>query len=156
MGEDGSRLKRADRAQFDRAVFCLAGLPVDAVNLSQAVDAVIRRVQDRTRCFISTPNLNMLVSGRKDTQVRESIVQSDLIIADGMPLVWMTKLLGIPLPERVAGSGLFEALRDRSATPGSEIRVTQPAWLALSLQTYESGSKAPSPILLLICALTPQ
>jgi N-acetylglucosaminyldiphosphoundecaprenol N-acetyl-beta-D-mannosaminyltransferase len=44
-----------------------------------------------------------------------SVINSDLSVADGMPVVWLARLLGIPIPGRVAGASLFESLRSRGA-----------------------------------------
>jgi N-acetylglucosaminyldiphosphoundecaprenol N-acetyl-beta-D-mannosaminyltransferase len=74
-------------------------------------------VAGRTCCFLSTPNLNFLIASQSDAAFRDSVIASDLSVADGMPLVWLARLLGIPLPERVAGSSLFEALRADAAHP---------------------------------------
>ncbi len=103
---------------FERDVHCLAGLPFDAVTLEQAADRVRAAVKNQQRCFFSTPNLNFLMLAQRDPAFRESVLCSNLVIADGMPLVWVAKMLGIPIVERVAGSDLFEALRhDVSAAP---------------------------------------
>lgn len=103
---------------FDRDVHCLAGLPFDAVTLEQAADRVRAAAKNQQRCFFSTPNLNFLMLAQHDPAFRESVLCSNLVIADGMPLVWVAKMLGIPIVERVAGSDLFEALRhDVSAAP---------------------------------------
>ncbi|MBP0596915.1 WecB/TagA/CpsF family glycosyltransferase [Herbaspirillum sp. LeCh32-8] len=67
------------------------------------------------RCFLSTPNLNFAVACMDDAAFRNSVIQSDLSIADGMPLVWIAKAQGLPIRERVAGSSLFQALRERKA-----------------------------------------
>jgi N-acetylglucosaminyldiphosphoundecaprenol N-acetyl-beta-D-mannosaminyltransferase len=67
--------------------------------------------------FLSTPNLNFLVTSRTDPEFRESLLVSDLCPADGMPIVWLARLLGVPLKERIAGSDIFEALK--SARPGT-------------------------------------
>lgn len=96
---------------FARDVHCILGLPFDAIDLAGAV----RRIQDaatrREKCFLSTPNLNWLVACQSDVFLRNSVIDSDLSIADGMPLVWVAKCLGIPIRERVAGSAVFESLR---------------------------------------------
>ena len=42
---------------------------------------------------------------------------SDLCTADGMPIVWLARLLGVPIRERIAGSDIFEALKSRKARP---------------------------------------
>ena len=95
---------------FDRQVVCIAGLPFDAVDMAGAVARVRDAAACRERCFLSTPNLNFLIGCLSDAAFRDSVIHSDLSVADGMPLVWMARLLGIPIPERVAGSGIFEAL----------------------------------------------
>lgn len=98
----------ADALQRD--VYCLLGLPVDAVDMATAVARVRDAARRREPCFISTPNLNFLIGSRSDSDFRDSVIGSELSLADGMPLVWIARLLGIPLPERVAGSNLFEHL----------------------------------------------
>ncbi|MBS1190936.1 MAG: N-acetylglucosaminyldiphospho-UDP N-acetyl-beta-D-mannosaminyltransferase [Rhodocyclaceae bacterium] len=106
---------------FGRDVHCLLGLPIDAVDMAQATDALRRAIRLRRACFLSTPNLNFLVASQSDAAFRRSVIDSDLAVADGMPLVWMARLLGIPLAGRVAGSTLLERLR-RSAE-GDPVKV---------------------------------
>ena len=101
---------------FERDVYCLLGLPFDTVDMAGAVQRVRDAAARRTSCFISTPNLNFIIGCRADSQFRDSVINSDLSIADGMPLVWIARLLGIPIRERVAGSGLFDQLRERTST----------------------------------------
>ncbi len=100
---------------FDRLVVCLAGLPFDAVTMAEAVAQVRAAADARRPCFLSTPNLNFLIACQGDAAFRDSVINSELSITDGMPLVWMARLLGLPIRERVAGSGLFDAIwRDAS------------------------------------------
>jgi N-acetylglucosaminyldiphosphoundecaprenol N-acetyl-beta-D-mannosaminyltransferase len=75
--------------------------------VSRIRDAALRR----DSYFVSTPNLNFLVASLTDDQFRDSVLESDLSIADGMPLLWVARLLHIPIRERIAGSGVFENLR---------------------------------------------
>ena len=93
-----------------RPVYDIVGLPFDAIDLPQAVDKVIESVEVRVPLFISTPNLNFLVAAQLDHSFRQSVRDSDLSLADGMPIVWLARLLGVPIRQRVAGSDLFEAL----------------------------------------------
>ncbi len=92
-------------------VVCLLGLPLDAVTMDETVQRVREAARTRQRLFLSTPNLNFLIGCRHDAAFRQSVIDSDMSVADGMPLVWLSRLLGTPLPERVTGSGLFERLR---------------------------------------------
>lgn len=108
-------------ADFDRDVWCLLGVPLDAIGMSGALERVRRAARERRRLFLSTPNLNFLVTALRDPAFRGSLLRSDLNVADGMPVLWMAKLLGIPIAERVAGSDLFDRLRDGDG--GRPLRV---------------------------------
>ena len=102
---------------FDREVYCIFGLPFDAIGVESATRALRDAALNRKPCFLSTPNLNFVIAAQTDPAFRDSVLHSDLNVADGMPLVWVARLLRIPLPERVAGSGLFERLREAAGRP---------------------------------------
>ncbi|RFO97998.1 N-acetylglucosaminyldiphospho-UDP N-acetyl-beta-D-mannosaminyltransferase [Rhodoferax lacus] len=102
---------KSTQANFDRKVHCLMGLPFDAITLAQATEQIRQAAFNRTPCFFSTPNLNFLIAAQSNKPFRESVIKSDLSLPDGMPIVWMSRLLGIPITERVAGSDVFDALR---------------------------------------------
>ena len=110
-------------SDFDRNLWCLLGLPFDAIDMSEAVKSVRQSVVDKIPFFISTPNLNFLIASQSDPEFRLSVINSELNIADGMPLIWVARLLGIPFPERVTGSGMIEMLRRRELNPNRVISV---------------------------------
>jgi len=95
---------------FERDVHCLLGLPIDAIDLAGAEKRIRAAAAARLPCFMSTPNVNFVIESRSDRAFRDAVLHSDLSVADGMPLVWLARLAGIPLRERVAGANLFEAL----------------------------------------------
>ena len=101
---------------LSREVYCILGVPVDAIGM----DEVLRRIQSaaatRTRFLISTPNLNFLVNSQLDRDFRESLILSDLCTADGVPIIWIAWLAGIPIKNRVAGSDIFDALKAGHST----------------------------------------
>ncbi len=100
---------------FSRNIYCLLGVPLDAITMAAVIARVHEAAATNARCFISTPNLNFLIGCRGNRAFRDSLINSDLSIADGMPLVWLSRLLNIPIRERVAGAGLFETLRNDGA-----------------------------------------
>jgi N-acetylglucosaminyldiphosphoundecaprenol N-acetyl-beta-D-mannosaminyltransferase len=102
---------------FHRDVHCLLGVPFDAVDMPAALRRVRDAAAERASCFICTPNVNFLIGCHKDGRFRDSVVRSDLSIADGMPVVWIARLLGIPIRTRVSGSSLFEKLREAKERP---------------------------------------
>lgn len=103
-------MARRTTPDFSRCVYDVAGLPFDATDLAGATRIVLQAVRRREPLFVSTPNLNFLIACQSDAVFRQSINESDLCLADGMPVVWIARLLGIPIRSRVAGSDLFEAL----------------------------------------------
>ena len=81
----------------ERRVVCVAGLPFDVLSLNETVGHVCRAIQLRQRLFLSTPNLNFLIAAQSDGPFRDSVIHSDLSVADGMPIVWLARLLGLPI-----------------------------------------------------------
>ena len=63
-------------------------------------------------------NVDKIVKASRDPVLRNIINGCDLINADGMPVVWASRLLGKPLKERVTGVDLFESLMERAAEKG--------------------------------------
>ena len=114
-------------SEAPRARHCVtvAGLPFDVVDTAGAVERLCAAMRDGQRLFLSTPNLNFLVAAQRDDAFRQSVLESDLSVADGMPVLWLARLQGTPLPERVAGSTLFEQLRQGAgqALLGRPIKV---------------------------------
>jgi N-acetylglucosaminyldiphosphoundecaprenol N-acetyl-beta-D-mannosaminyltransferase len=108
---------------FDRPLHMILGLPFDAVGMQDVIARLRAVPESRERCFISTPNLNFLIAARSDPDFRQSVFDSDLSLADGMPIIWIARLLRIPLPERVPGSGLMETLRRAPPDTGKPLRV---------------------------------
>jgi N-acetylglucosaminyldiphosphoundecaprenol N-acetyl-beta-D-mannosaminyltransferase len=102
---------------FERRLVCILGLPFDAIDLAQAVQRIRDAAFGGSRCFVSTPNLNFAIATRSDAAFRGSVLRSDLSLVDGMPLVWIARLLGLPVRERVSGADVFEALQAHAGPP---------------------------------------
>lgn len=90
----------------------LFGLSVAAVTLDEAVAKAERAIARRERHLIAVVNAAKIVKLSTDRLLRESLLAADITFADGQAVVWASRLLRQPLPERVAGIDLFEALLD--------------------------------------------
>jgi len=97
--------------QVARDTRTLLGLPLDVTTEQGTAKHLAGCCASGQRCFLSTPNLNFLAASLTDPEFHRSVLQSDWVVADGMPLIWVGRLLGLPLPERVAGSGVFDLMR---------------------------------------------
>ena len=107
---------------LSREVFGVLGVPVDALDLSTLVGKIDSAVGNGAPFFVSTPNVNWLMTSRKSHEFREALLFSDICPADGMPIVWIARLLGLPIRTRLAGSDLFDTLKARSRN-GRRMRV---------------------------------
>lgn len=104
---------RAGRPPLDlgRDLHCVFGMVFDSVRIDEALAHLRGCVERRERCFLSTPNLNFAISAQHDAAFRDSVIRSDLSVVDGATLLRFARMLGVRLPERVAGSDLFERLQ---------------------------------------------
>ena len=88
------------------------GVPIDSLTMDQAIGRIAGAIESRSPLHIGVVNAAKLVNMRRDPQLRASVLESDLILADGMSVVWASRMLGCRLPERVAGIDLMtEMLR---------------------------------------------
>ncbi|GAA3336909.1 WecB/TagA/CpsF family glycosyltransferase [Amorphoplanes nipponensis] len=93
---------------FDRVH--LDGTGFDRITEAEVVAVVREAIAVGRGGRILTPNVDILRQAQDDEAVRAYLDDADLVVADGMPLVWASKLSGSPLPERVAGSSLIWSL----------------------------------------------
>lgn len=90
-------------------------VPFDCVTLSQAVDRIEQLVDRGVPSYVITANLNYVMLHHKADAIPEITRAADLILADGQPIVWRSKVGSPPLPERVAGSEMIFHLAQRAA-----------------------------------------
>jgi N-acetylglucosaminyldiphosphoundecaprenol N-acetyl-beta-D-mannosaminyltransferase len=93
----------------------LRGVEVHAVTEEQVVQHVIDSLERRQGGWIVTPNLDHLRRLAHDRRLRALYMHATVVVADGMPLVWASRIQGTPLPERVAGSDLISSLSGAAA-----------------------------------------
>ncbi len=88
----------------------LFGLQLNAVSFQVSVDLLCQQVPHRPAKVVVTPNVDHVISLAENATLSNTYNCADFKFADGMPLVWASRLLGQPLPERVTGADLFVAL----------------------------------------------
>jgi len=100
----------------------IEGIPFVALNLKETANWIISRHTQGYGGWVVTPNIDILRRLLLD-QSFHTLVSSETTIftADGTPIIWISRLLGTPLPERVAGSDLFIELVSEAALHGKSI-----------------------------------
>ena len=91
------------------------GVPLARLTYDETLDEVDRLIERGEPAFFITANLNYAMLTRRDPRLRAVNAQAAFLVADGMPLVWYSRALGRPLPERVAGADLIFTLLERAA-----------------------------------------
>ncbi|WP_431932105.1 WecB/TagA/CpsF family glycosyltransferase [Nonomuraea jabiensis] len=88
----------------------ILGTTLDALTMRQVIARCVAAVSENRRLTIGVVNAAKVVNMRTDAALRQSVVDSDLVLADGQAVVWAARMLGHRLPERVAGIDLFTEL----------------------------------------------
>lgn len=88
----------------------VAGCPIDALSFVETISEVERLIDARTPVQHCVVNASKAVMMQRDGALRGIVSSCALVNADGQAVVWASRLLGRPLPERVAGIDLFMGL----------------------------------------------
>ncbi|MDI9585252.1 MAG: WecB/TagA/CpsF family glycosyltransferase [Acidobacteriota bacterium] len=94
------------------------GIPLHALTMEQVLDRVAETISNRGRLLIGVVNAAKVVNMRRDPELSRAVLDADMILADGMSVVWASRLLRQQLPERVAGIDLMLAMLDRGRRMG--------------------------------------
>ncbi len=103
------------------AISELFGISVAAVTMEDVLPMVDAAVAERRPFQIGVVNAAKVVNMQRDARLRDDVLASDIVLADGMSLVWASRLVGRPLPERVAGIDLMFRLLERAAEKGHRV-----------------------------------
>jgi N-acetylglucosaminyldiphosphoundecaprenol N-acetyl-beta-D-mannosaminyltransferase len=94
----------------------IGGVPIDPLTLHEAILAIDLLVASERGGAVFTPNVDHIVEFERNPRLRQAYAAADLSLVDGMPVVWASRLLGRPLPEKVSGSDLIEPLLEHART----------------------------------------
>jgi N-acetylglucosaminyldiphosphoundecaprenol N-acetyl-beta-D-mannosaminyltransferase len=99
----------------------LAGIEFDALTEEATIAAAVHGLERERGGWIMPVNLDVLRLATRSPTTRQLLSEADLVVADGQPLVWASRLQGTPLPERVAGSNMIWSLTAAAARAGRSI-----------------------------------
>lgn len=96
----------------------ILGVPFDKVTTQETLGEIEAMIRSGRPHYLVTANVDFVVQARNDVELRRILFDAHLVLADGMPLVWASRWLGNPLPERVTGSGMTPLLLARAEAKG--------------------------------------
>jgi len=93
-----------------RDPIAILGVPFDNVTTPETLSIIADMIASGQPHCAATANVDFIVQALEDVELRRILFDMHLVLADGMPIVWASRFLGNPLPERVTGSGLIPLL----------------------------------------------
>src|SRR5258708_7813344 len=110
--DDPIEAKPAVRARPspDAPPIAILGVAFDNLSLSRTLAQIEQMIAAREPRYVVTANVDFLVQAGRDAELRRVLLDAHLMLCDGTPLVWASRLLGNRLPERVAGADLVPQL----------------------------------------------
>lgn len=99
----------------------IMGMPIHVIRMTELLDSCQEAIDQKKKVVLGMVNVAKLVNSRKDRDLFESVASADLIAADGQGVVLLSKMMGCPLPERVAGIDVMYGLMERAAQKGYRV-----------------------------------
>jgi N-acetylglucosaminyldiphosphoundecaprenol N-acetyl-beta-D-mannosaminyltransferase len=99
----------------------LHGISLHCISEQHCIEHILGELAAGRGGVVITPNVDHLRRCASDLSFSALVAEADLVVADGMPLVWASRLQGTPLPQRVAGSDLISSLSAAAAGQGRSI-----------------------------------
>ncbi len=91
---------------------------IDNLTLNEALHEIEKMVERKRTAYVVTPNVDHIVQLETDKELQEVYANADLILADGKPLIWISKLYKTPIKEKISGSDLFPEVCKLAAEKG--------------------------------------
>ena len=99
----------------------ILGVGFDNITMEQAVAEGVRLINTPGAHYAVTPNPEIVEVCRTDPEAMEAVRNADLVLADGIGIIYGAKLLGTPLKGRVTGIGFAQGLMGEMAQNGKSL-----------------------------------
>ncbi len=99
----------------------ILGVYVDKITIAGAVERISQMLEERGTKSIYTPNSEILLEAYKDKEFCHVLNSADLLTADGIGVVYASKILGDPIAERCAGFDIACGVIDKIAETGHRL-----------------------------------
>ena len=87
-------------------------MPVDPIRMEDLISSCDKSIRERQQFVLGMVNVAKLIQSRSNRQLYDSVAAADVIVADGQGVVILSRLMGRPLPERIAGIDVMNRLME--------------------------------------------
>lgn len=94
---------------------------VDNLTMNEAIEKAEELILNKKPSYVVTPNVDHIVKLETDKEFQDVYKNADLILTDGTPLIWISKMKGNPIKEKISGSDFFPKICERAAEKGYSV-----------------------------------
>ena len=88
---------------------------LDNLTMDETINQIDYLINNKRKSYVVTPNVDHIVRLEKDLEFKEAYENADLVLTDGQPLIWISKLYKTPIKEKISGSDLFPKVCELAA-----------------------------------------
>lgn len=96
---------------------------INNVTMSETVEAIEQMIAADKKSYVVAINVDVVMKIEADPYLKKIVDDADMVLVDGKPLVWISKLHGRPLKEKVSGSDLVPLLCEVAAKNGYKVFI---------------------------------
>jgi N-acetylglucosaminyldiphosphoundecaprenol N-acetyl-beta-D-mannosaminyltransferase len=127
-----------------RPAIAILGVPFDNITTSEALATIENMIVSREPHYVVTANVDFVVQARNDVELLRIFFDAHLVLCDGTPLVWASRMLGNALPERVAGADIVPLLIQMADKKGYRVFLLGATPASSSLAIARLKAKYPN------------
>ena len=94
---------------------------IDNLTMQESLEIIDELINRKNPSYVVTPNVDHIVKLEEDKEFQEVYENADLILTDGMPLIWISKIKKTPIKEKVSGSDLFPKVCELASKKGYKL-----------------------------------
>lgn len=94
---------------------------IDNLTMQESLEIIDELINRKNPSYVVTPNVDHIVKLEEDIEFQDVYKNADLILTDGMPLIWISKMKKTPIKEKVSGSDLFPKVCELAAKKGYRV-----------------------------------
>lgn len=116
-------LKRNSKVfeKMNENIFEIGNAKIHNIGFDDAIQNILDLATKKKPSYVVTPNLDHIVLLENNRKFLKSYQEADIVLADGMPLIWASYLLGNPLKDKISGSDITPILCKEAANTGHKV-----------------------------------
>ena len=88
---------------------------INNLTMSETIDEIEQMIESGKRSYVVAINVDVVMKIENDSYLKKVVDGADMVLVDGMPLVWISKMQGKPLKAKISGSDLVPLLCEEAA-----------------------------------------